>query len=771
VRIVLFILFLVPLTSVAQDLVDTTNFDTELFNEYVLQEVNKLRTRNRVDLLTEDKSLDAASQDHANYMSVENVLSHAQKSKTKNLPFDRVKFYKGSHEKVGENIQLIPLYQKVAKSKGRMTYQKLAKEMVANWKKSSGHYKNMINEDFVGVSHTYAIKNGVLFCCQVLASKPFIESYSFEKGEELFVKEKNPCYNCRKVKKRIYKDQAHMGWYSVSNDSIYYLNSDYIGGKKNNFKKIFSARGVIAVDVIHQEQFDCTGNPSFHNSLYYDGYYIGDITKQSLNDDLDPSPTMVKIYVGQKPAFADTFFQVDFNMVKRWKPCLHGMTIYVNPDFLEPEEYFEIPEPQVLNKNIIIKDSLEVKIPFKSGQTDQDTSIFRPLITTLDSLVKEKYEIRSIYFNGVASIEGTEEGNSLLFKRRGAIIETYLKRFYPDFELKSEFYEDFDDFRSGLVSMGMKEAVNMSEDSLRMYANKNKRDPKIKNLLDATRYSSVKIIFEDVMPLVDGGYGLSVRRLQDLINEGSTREMVPLYEIIAHRVIKKETSQKDSLLNLQIPDSPTFNKLMWYDFVLRLNVEDEEVDYETLEALADKGAIPSSVEFLEYRLMFNIFNKNEAIKVDDFGEVHGTIRGKRHKSWIECLELISGVQNYRYSDEMVAPILLETALKSKFDIKKTYFICQYLIEWGYTTEPYILLSKYAKRPGEIPKLYKQYLKLGYFLGQFNIKKEWKKIRNVFKSLANAHPEEFCDLFRWNQMGVRALDIPEVANLFCEKCRE
>ena len=64
------------------------------------------------------------------------------------------------------------------------------------------------------------------------------------------------------------------------------------------------------------------------------------------------------------------------NLMKRWKPCLHGMTIYVNPDFLKPEEYFEIPEPTILSNNIIIKDSIELKIPFKSGQTGEDTTIF-----------------------------------------------------------------------------------------------------------------------------------------------------------------------------------------------------------------------------------------------------------------------------------------------------------------------------------------------------------------------------------------------------------
>ena len=764
-------MFLLPLFGKAQELLDTTSFDVELFNKYVLQEVNKLRIRNKADTLSEDHSLDKASQDHADYMADNNVLSHAQKSKTKNAPMDRVKFYEGSHSAVGENIQLVPLNYKIEKSKNRLTYEKLAKELVGNWKKSSGHYQNMINPSYTGVSHTYQIKDGVLFCVQLLASPPFLEAYDYVKGEKLYVKNKSECGNCKRVKKKIYKDQAHMGWYTVSNDSIFYLNSDYIGGKKNNFKKIFGARGAIAVDVIHQEQFNCSGNPSFHNSLYHDGYYIGYVTKQSLSEDLDPSPNMLKLYIGQKPAFVDTFFQVDFNMMKRWKPCLHGMTIYVNPDFLKPTEYLEIPQPVIFEKEILITDSIDVKIPFNSGQTDQDTSIFHPLIQVLDSLVKSEFKIKHIYFNGVASIEGTEEGNQLLFKRRGAIIEAYLKQYYPDLKLDSEFYENFDDFRSGLVNIGIKEAFGMSEDSLRLYANKNRREPRIANVLDDSRYSSVVITYEDAFPLEEGQYGLSVQRLQDLINANNHRELIPLYELIAHNIFDGDQTQKDSMLNLKIPESVEFNKLNWYDFIFRLNVEEKEIDFETLNHLTEIGAIESDASFLEYRLMFNIFNDNEAIDVSDFGEVHDKIRAKRQKAWIECLELIMGVQNLRYSDKMAVPILLQTTLASKFDLKKTYFICQYLIVWGYTAEPYILLSKYARRPGQLPKLYKQYLKLGYFLGQFEVKKEWKKIRNVFKSLAKNNPDEFCDLFRWNQMGVRALKIPEVAELFCEKCRE
>lgn len=448
-----------------------------------------------------------------------------------------------------------------------------------------------------------------------------------------------------------------------------------------------------------------------------------------------------------------------------------GMTIYVNPDFLQPEEYFQIPKPSIVSESIVIKDSIEVKIPFESGQTDEDTSIFHPLITMLDSLEKEKYNINSIYFDGVASIEGTEQGNELLFQRRGEIIKEYLKRYYPNYDLNSEFYENFDDFRTGLVSMGVPGAMNMSEDSLRLYANKHSNEHAVANLLDETRYSSVRIVYQDAIPLERGGYGLSVQRIQDMINHKDYREMIPLYELLANQILEGNLAKKDSLLALEIPESPPYAKLNWYDFVLRLSVENERVTEEKLSQLKEIGAIASDADYLEYRLLFNIFNGDEAIDVSDFAEVHSTIRRKRQKAWIECLELIMGVENMRYSDAMAAPILLQVALKKKFDVKKTYFLCQYLIKWGYTTEPYILLSKYARRGGQISKLYKQYLKLAYFLGQFEQKKEWKRIRHVFRNLADNHPEDFCDLFKWHQMGVRALNIPEIAELFCEKCRE
>ncbi|MBI3135889.1 MAG: hypothetical protein HYZ14_14520 [Bacteroidetes bacterium] len=764
--------FSLPLA--AQDKIDPAKFNYDLLNQLVQDEVNTLRSRKRLDSLRHDTSLDNASADHAKYMGDNQVLTHTQKSREKRNPYDRVIYYGGTHGTIGENVLQMPIAQMMDDANGKLTYQKLAKEMVEVWKASKEHYENILNADYQVASYGFYIKDGSIYACQLLASEPFVEVYKFDKGKPVFVKNTEECLNCKRTRKKINKDQAFLGWYTVSNDSVYYWNMDSYasGGKmaKRNLAKIFGGRGTLAIDAIHSEQYDCNGNASYHNSLYYDGYYLGSIDKKSLKNDLYPDPNVIKIYVGQKPEFKDTFFQVDFNYVKRSKPCMHSMTIYVTPDHLKPTEYFTIPNPTVdMNRTIILEDSVEVRINFQRGQTNEDTSIFVPLVTALDSLEKADHQIQSIHFTGVASIEGDEQSNEKLFNKRGAIISNYLKKYYPTLPMKSDFYENFDEFRAGLVTLGHAAIVNYSDDSLRLWANQHRNDPAIENLLDETRYSAVQIIYRDYVKINNEAYGFSVQHIIDLTEQRNLRELVPLYEVMANNAIRGNLSIRDSLLNLSFPETPEFAKLHWYKFILELNLTPGVVTAEKLNYLKDIGAIPTTADYLEYRLMFNIFNSNEDIDVSDFGEILPEIKSKKQVAWIECLDLISGVENNRYSDKMVAPILLNNVLKMKFSLKQTYFICQYLIEWGYTTEPYILLSKFAKTPGQLPKLYKQYIKLGYYLGMFENKKEWKKLLMVLKNLAQNHPDEFCDLFKWDQMGVRALEYKEIAELFCKEC--
>ncbi len=791
IRIFVLFLLLVPALSWTQTSapkVDIKNFDSAQLNKYILKEVNSLRKRKRLDTLIYDPVLEKAAQDQADYMATKAVIGHGQKSKLKGSPYKRVLLYEGAHNLIGENVQAYDLQKALKKSKNRLTYDRLARNMVKIWVKSKPDYANLLESAYANVGHAYTLSDGLLFTCEVFGSKPFIEKYKFTKANAVASKEGVECRNCKRVRDKIYNDEVSLGWYTVSNDSVYYWNvNSYVKGrfyrkksgkylmntKRNNLNQVFKAGGVLTIDVIHNEQFDCNGKPSFHNSPYHNGYFIGSLNKTTvISQDIHPSPELVQVFVGMKPAFVDTFYQVDFHLLKKQRNCIQTSTIYVTPDYFEPSEYFVMPSPTVtLDKNLIIEDSVITKIPFERNQTNEDTSIFRPLVTIMDSLIKDEHQIETIYFTGVASIEGTLKANRKLFLRRGAIIEDYLKRYYPEVPFESEFYENFDDFRSGLVAAGYVDATEISNDTLRMFANDNRDDKEIAYALDQSRFSTVKIIYRDYFPIEEGSYGLSVQRINDLIAEGKVTEVVPLYLVMANKVIDGESTQREEVLNLEFPKTPEYSKLHWYQFLLELAATNLVVDSKRLNELKELGAIQSDATYLEYRLLFNLFNRNEDIDVSDLGEVLNTVRAKKQKAWIESLALISAVENGRSAPDAATAKLLDNVLKRKFELNQTYFICQYLIQWGYSAEPYVLLSKFARRSNEIPKLYLQYLKLGYFLQQFEKEGEWKKIRVVIKNLAQDHPEDFCNLFKWDEMGVRSLEKKEIAELFCEKCNE
>ncbi len=786
-RFWLITLLLFPFLTIGQTTVNPSKLDTELLNALILEEVNAVRKRKRLDTLVQDEVLKRAANDHANYMGSNGVVTHDQKAKIKRTPYDRVLFYNGSHNAVGENVQMYDLAYALKKSKNRLTYERLAKDIVKEWVKSKPHYQNLVNPDFKTTGHQFTLRDGKLYCCQVLGSAPFNPAFDYKKGEAITVKNKEECLDCKRVQKQIYNDEVSLGWYDVSNDSVFYLNMNnyvkrrfYIKKKekyllntqRNNLRKVFKAGGVITVDLIHNQQFDCEGKTSFHNSLYYNGYYLGKITKSTVKyQDLDPSDQYVKIFVGMKPAFRDTFYQVDFNLVKRKRPCIRTSTIYVEPDYLRPSEYFVMPKPTItLDKNLIIEDSVITKVAFERNQTDQDTTIFQPLLKTLDSLIQDDHQIEKIAFTGVASIEGTEKANRKLFIKRGTIIEEYLKRYYPNVPFERSFYENFDDFRSGLVAIGYSDVNEITDDTLRMFANDNRDEEEIAAVLDQSRFSSIKVVYRDYYPIEEGSYGLSVERIKDLIAEGRVKEIVPLYLVMANKAIEGDTLLTEDLQQLSFPKNTQYGKLHWYAFLYEIAQGETRVTAAKLNELKELGAIVSDADYLEYRLLFNLFNKNKAINVSDYDAVIENSRNKRQNAWIECLNLILKVQQFELDPDPVAATLVENVLRKKFDLKQTYFVCQYLIRWGYTAEPYVLLSKFARRPGEFPKLYGQYLKLAYFLGQFDNPREWKKIRNILKNMAAIYPADFCELFKWDQMGVSSLAKEEVAALFCEACR-
>ena len=99
--------------------------------------------------------------------------------------------------------------------------------MGENWRKSQEHYQNIINPDYTRVSHQIKIRKSYIFVCQVFTSTPFVGTYTYKKGKKMYIRKGKPCKNCNTTREKLSSDQGFIGWYTVSNDSLYYWNLKY----------------------------------------------------------------------------------------------------------------------------------------------------------------------------------------------------------------------------------------------------------------------------------------------------------------------------------------------------------------------------------------------------------------------------------------------------------------------------------------------------------------------------------------------------------------
>ena len=576
------------------DLVNLSDFNTEKLNELLVNYTNQLRVRKRKTALTYDPNLDAAAKNHAQYMAERNYLGHFQKNKSLKTVKDRVSILGGDADFVGENVQYVSLDYEIKKSKYRLTYSDLATILGDNWKNSKGHYANMIDDNYSGVSHQFVVKNGLLYVCQVFSSKPFEPVFEYQIGDGFHVKNKRACFNCKSTIKKYNKDRLHYGWYYISNDSLFYYNykkinysktisigrkSISLNFRKNNLKKIFNRKGKLSLDFVHMTQFDCNGNAAYDGALNYDGYFLGYIDKKSINEkNISNLNEVVQLYVGQIPKVKDENFQVDFFLTKKDRPCSQQRLVFIAPDYFEPREFFQLQHPEIkIGPEQIIRDSVSVKVPFLRNEIEADKKALAELKMVLRELKLDSSNVESASYTGIASIEGTKKINEQLIKKRASLIETLLSDYFPSIEMNYELIENFSDFRIAIQDKEGDKWLNASEEELRAYANKNKNKPKVAAMLDATRQSEVTIYTQEFYSTVE--LSPTVENLRQLIVENEYAAALLVWQQLTKIALQGDSLISSNLIELEIPKQKEWRKVIWEQFILDLKINETIVKF------------------------------------------------------------------------------------------------------------------------------------------------------------------------------------------------
>jgi uncharacterized protein YkwD len=130
--------------------------------------VNALRANKKLPFLVWDDVLFRAAKDQVDFLLDQNVLSHNQKNRGKEHPFDRVRIHGGlCYSAVAENLASVTLGQKTKPNTS--SYSSTATSLALLWKNSSGHYKNIISKELnnSAVAVSYNSQTRQLICVQV----------------------------------------------------------------------------------------------------------------------------------------------------------------------------------------------------------------------------------------------------------------------------------------------------------------------------------------------------------------------------------------------------------------------------------------------------------------------------------------------------------------------------------------------------------------------------------------------------------------------------
>ncbi len=760
---------------------DSSSIDSEILNEHIINEVNKLRKKAKVPFLENEIAFSYASEDHANYMLNKHKLTHKQRKRITKTPKNRVDFYGQQFNRVGENVQLNNLnLNAIAKDKKHPrlnTYELLAEQLVLSWKNSPPHYANMIHPDYVNTYTSIAIgSNGEIYACQLFGGSKYHDKYKKQRDTVEFKPDRpRRCWRC--------KVRPPGGKITVTEDSTivyrydqprFFFNLLIVPAIRNSRMRFFKPRkDGLAADIIVKSQYTCDSN-SYHNGLgNFRGIPLEPVYKKDYNGGIHLGYT--EIVLGKVPSYINEEFEVNLVVIQNKRPCSNTMFNIIPSDF-----HVDIPlsygfDPLVTTMKCHKIDTLYRRMYFDKSKVIPRDSI----LAEIKELVQiNEGNIQKIDINGFASIEGSTEGNTDLYQKRANFLIEELKNLGTDStQTLIRTDENFQDFRREIIGTKFEYLNNLSDSELKEKMLDKELSSKLEFLLNNHRYVDIQIItrhdyeLEYDKHLVNG-------QLDEAIDIGSNSKSIQLQRIQYGLLLDGKMTLKE-IESIVIPAEKKNVKLLHNRAVMKYHFEPFTI--ESLQAFrADLWQIRTlkeedkhlntSIAIIDYYLYTlgqyqsedvtfydsiqkwkNLDNVQQARILlnaatnHDWGWWRSTGSTKEKDYWFQKVK--------RYIDP------------ARLDIDKTFEIASYYAFFWQEDYAYNL-TKGKIDETENPNDLIFFLKLVHLT---DVQLPRRTYLNYFKKIRKYSGEEFCSFFNNPALNFQILDDEEIKDIYCEEC--
>lgn len=452
--------------------------------------INQLRKEKQAGALVFDKTLEQAAYLHSSFMALNRVLRHDEIDPKKGTPKARVLYCGGKDfELVGENVlQSVPLTFPLSKT----DISKLADDFFLAWKKSPGHYANMINKEYQLADFGFVLDsvNSVIYATHLFGKKGVLIPHQLsENGFGLKIAKSDCAKEMDGYMNLVYNlgNAIH-----IEGDEVWFYESN-----KALFSTVFSGpKDGLAIDLINRKQLRCGKANSLDMSPVYDGVLCKPIYRDEiLKNNVAQSDYRIAVKLADVPAhLTSEELSPSILLIKGGEVCL-----YLTAGDLESDQFELItakpkikePENRTLEHQGIVQ-SVTVEYDFRPKDSIPKNY---PAVPHLGR------KVHSVYIQSYSSVDGDSLSNAYYHYMRAQKIRAHLQKelLIPDSKIQMDYKENWSLMDYQLRYYLLDDLLRMNHDQVRTNY---KTHPEIQwqRLFAQQRRSCATINFEATLP-------------------------------------------------------------------------------------------------------------------------------------------------------------------------------------------------------------------------------------------------------------------------------
>lgn len=379
--------------------------------------INKLRGEKQLKPLSFNYTLEQAAVMHSEFMALNRLLQHEEVDPKKLSPKARVYFCGGrDFEIVGENVirsssQTFPMTKESVSA--------LAKELFEAWRKSPGHYANMINPNYEYGDLAFALDptDNVVYGTHVFGKKGTVIPNQLSKnGFGLKMADPKCTDKFSGYLNLVYNLGNAVG--IRDNQEVWLEVSD-----KEMFNTIFSnPKDGLAIDLIDWEQLKCGKENQLDMSPVYDGVLLKPLFRDELRkSNVAESDYRVIVKLGDVPLeMQRQKLKPSVLLIKDGDVCM-----YLTPICEDKGQYKLVPaKPKLLDPKDI---GLESHGIVKSVTLDYDFAPRDSVPKSYPDLSSLGKKVHSVYIQSYSSIDGDSLSNAYYHYMRARKIKEHVQ--------------------------------------------------------------------------------------------------------------------------------------------------------------------------------------------------------------------------------------------------------------------------------------------------------------------------------------------------------